>query len=158
MTACREQFAFSFGQSTRVVADFKGGLISSDAGLLPLRELDDRLGWTVRIAACLSDPRDPARVEHHTLTLLRQRLFAMIAGYEDANDHTRLRHDPILKTVADRDLDEPLASQPTQQYVIRSGRLAPSEESTPALNTHPPILISYCHMTCPWLMKACFTT
>ncbi len=113
MTGCREQLAFSFRQSTRVVADFKGGLISSDAGLLPVRELDDRLGWTAAIASCLSDPRDPAKVEHHTLTLLRQRLFAMIAGYEDANDHTRLRHDPILKTVADRDLDDDLASQPT---------------------------------------------
>ena len=113
MTPCREQLAFSFRHSTRVVADFKGGLISSDAGLLPLRELDDRLGWTAGIAACLNDPRDPAKVEHDTLALLRQRLFAMIAGYEDVNDHTRLRHDPILKTVADRDLDDDLASQPT---------------------------------------------
>jgi len=113
MTHCREQLAFSFHHSTKVVADFKGGLISSDAGLLPLRELDDRLGWTAAIAACLSDPRDPAKVEHDLLTLLRQRLFGLTAGYEDANDHTRLRDDPILKTVTDRTLDDNLASQPT---------------------------------------------
>jgi len=113
MTRCRGQLAFSFRQSTRVVADFKGGLISSDAGLLPLRELDDRLGWTAAVAACLSDPRDPGRTRHDLPTLLRQRLFALIAGYEDTNDHTRLKHDPILKTVADRSLDDDLASQPT---------------------------------------------
>jgi hypothetical protein len=89
MTHCRAQLAFSFHYSTTVVADFKGGQISSDAGLLPLRELDDRLGWTAAIASCLNDPRDPAKIEHDLLTLLRQRLFAMIAGYEDANDHTR---------------------------------------------------------------------
>jgi hypothetical protein len=113
MTHCREQLAFSFHHSTRVVGDFKGGLITSDAGLLPLRELDDRLGWTAAIAARLSDPRDPAKVEHDLPVLLRQRLFAVIAGYEDTNDHTRLRDDPILKTVADRTLDQDLASQPT---------------------------------------------
>ena len=113
MTHCREQLTFSFHQSTTVVADFKGGQISSDAGLLPLRELDDRLGWTAAVADRLSDPRDPAKVKLDLLTLLRQRLFALIAGYEDANDHTRLKHDPILKAVADRTLDDDLASQPT---------------------------------------------
>jgi hypothetical protein len=113
MTHCREQLGFSFHHSTAVVADFKGGLISSDAGLLPLRELDDRLGWTAAMAACLSDPRDPAKTTHDLLTLVRQRLFGISAGYEDANDHTRLRDDPILKTVADGTLDDALASQPT---------------------------------------------
>ena len=77
-------------------------------GRLPLRELDDRLGWTAGIAACLNDPRDPAKVEHDTLTLLRQRLFAMIASYEDPNDHTRLRHDLSLpktpSALVDKDL------------------------------------------------------
>ena len=113
MTHCCGQLTFSFRQSTRVVADFKGGLISSDAGLLPLRELDDRLGWTAAVVACLTDSRDPGKTRHDLPTLLRQRLFALIAGYEDTNDHTRLKHDPILKTVADRPLDDDLASQPT---------------------------------------------
>lgn len=113
MTQCAEQLAFSFDHSTTVIADFKGGLISSDAGLLPVRELDGRLGWTEAMAARLSDPRDPAKTTHDLLTLIRQRLFGSVAGYEDANDHTRLRDDPILKTIANRDLDDALASQPT---------------------------------------------
>jgi hypothetical protein len=113
MTQCPEQLAFSFHHSTQVVADFKGGLITSDAGLLALRELDDRLGWTERLAALLQDHRQTAKIEFDTRTLLRQRLFAMLAGYEDANDHTRLRHDPILKTITGRRLTETLASQPS---------------------------------------------
>jgi hypothetical protein len=113
MTQCPEQLAFSFHQSTQVVGDFKGGLITSDAGLLALRELDHRLGWTEQVAALLADDRQAGKVEFDTLTLLRQRFFALLAGYEDANDHTRLRYDPLLKTVTGRRLDDPLASQPT---------------------------------------------
>jgi hypothetical protein len=113
MTHRREQLAFSFHESTTVVADFKGGLITSDAGLLPLAELDHRLGWTKAIAARLPDHRQPGKVQYDTVTLLRQRLFALIAGYEDANDHTRLRHDPVLKTVTGRRLDDDLAGQST---------------------------------------------
>ncbi len=110
MTDCPEQLTFSFHPRKQVVADFSGGAISSDAGLLPLRELDQRLGWTARIAQVLDDRRQSGKVEHDLLTLLRQRLFALVAGYEDANDHTRLRHDPILQAIAGKDT---LASQPT---------------------------------------------
>ena len=112
MTDCREQLTFSFCPSKQVVADFQGGLISSDAGLLPIRELDQRLGWTARVAEQIVDSRQPGKVDHSMVALVRQRLFALIAGYEDGNDHTRLRHDPILKTVVGRDLDRPLGSQP----------------------------------------------
>jgi len=110
MTDCPTQLTFDFLPRKQVVADFSGGAITSDAGLLPIRELDQRLGWTVRIARVLSDGRQQSKVEHGSLTLLRQRLFGLIAGYEDANDHTRLRHDPILQAVAGKDT---LASQPT---------------------------------------------
>ena len=58
MTDCRTQLAFAFHQTTRVVADFTGGQITSDAGLLVLRELDERLGWSRAAAAVLADPRD----------------------------------------------------------------------------------------------------
>ena len=113
MTRCREQLTFSFHPSKQVVADFQGGRITSDAGLLPIRELDQRLGWTARVADILGDARQCGKVDHTILALVRQRLFGLVAGYEDANDHTRLRHDPVLKTLVGRDLDEPLGSQPT---------------------------------------------
>ena len=103
MTACPPQLTFDFHPRKEVVAGFHGGLITSDAGLLPIRQLDQRLGWTAAVADVLDDARQAAKVEHTQLPLLRQRIFGLIAGYEDANDHTRLRHDPILQAVADRD-------------------------------------------------------
>jgi len=112
MTDCRTQLTFDFLPRQAVVADFNGGLISSDAGLLPIRQLDERLGWTAAVADALDDPRQAAKVDHDLLAVLRQRLFGLIAGYQDANDHTRLRHDPILQTVA-ADEAKALASQPT---------------------------------------------
>ena len=113
MTDCREHLTFSFHPSKDVVADFRGGQISSDAGLLPLIDLDRRLGWTARIAEVLDDSREAGKVEHDLTQLVRQRLFGLVAGYEDCNDHTRLRHDPILKVAAGKTLQQPLASQPT---------------------------------------------
>ena len=112
MTDCRAQLTFDFHPRKHLVADFDGGLISSDAGLLPIRQLDDRLGWTAAVTRCLDDARQTGKVEHGLLDVIRQRIFGLVAGYEDANDHTRLRHDPILQAVADRD-GEALASQPT---------------------------------------------
>jgi len=114
MTDCIAQLGFSFHKKRQVVANFSGGHLTSDAGLLPLRELDHRLGWTEAAIGLLTDERDPSKVTHETTVLLRQRLFALIAGYEDANDHTRLRTDPALKLLCGRELgDEDLASQPT---------------------------------------------
>jgi hypothetical protein len=112
MTDCPAQLTFDFHPRKAIVADFSGGLISSDAGLLPLRQLDQRLGWSAAVAGILDDARQAGKVGHDLKAIVRQRLFGLLAGYEDANDHTRLRHDPILQTVADRD-GEPLASQPT---------------------------------------------
>ena len=114
MTDCSSQVTFDFYHCKELVADFKGGAITSDAGLLAVRELADRLGWFQRAAEVLRDERDPSRTTHDSLTLLRQRGFGFIAGYEDANDHQRMRHDPVLKIVADREPEgESLASQPT---------------------------------------------
>jgi len=80
-----------------------------------LRELDEQLGWSEAAAAALIDPRDPRKVRHDILVLVRQRLYAFIAGHEDGNDHNRLRTDPALKPVCDRRVDagEDLAGQPT---------------------------------------------
>jgi len=112
MTDCREQLTFDFHPRQAVVADFDGGLISSDAGLLPIRQLDERLSWSAAVADILGDRRQSGKIDHDLLAIVRQRLFGLIAGYEDANDHTRLRHDPVLQTVA-ADEARALASQPT---------------------------------------------
>ena len=114
MTDCRRQLTFSFYQHKQLVADFKGGQISSDTGLLAVRELDAKLGWLEEAASLISDPRREDRTQLDILTLLRQRVFGLVAGYEDQNDHDRMRTDPVLKLTCGRGPEaDPLASQPT---------------------------------------------
>jgi hypothetical protein len=96
------------------VADFEGGDVTSDAGLLLLREVDRKLRLTERVAGSLRDRRDPRYVDHSGLDLLRQRVLQIAAGYEDADDADTLRHDPVLKMACERTPGGPaLASQPT---------------------------------------------
>ena len=113
MTFCIPQLSFSFYRHQPICADFSGGQITSDAGLLPLRAFDQHHHVTHDLAQLLSDPREDDRVRHDSLTLLRQRIYQIVAGYEDANDADRLRHDPMLQIVADQKLGEALGSQPT---------------------------------------------
>ena len=113
MTDCHQQLTFSFYSRKAVVADFSGGQITSDAGLLVLRELDERLGWTARAAGLLLDPRQAAKSKHAFIEMFRQRFFALIAGYCDCNDHDRLRDDQLLQSICDGPVGEALASQPT---------------------------------------------
>ncbi len=107
------QLTFSFHRHHLIRADFSGGQITSDAGLLPLRAFDQRHHLTRDWAACLRDPRQDTRVHHESLALLRQRIYQIVAGYEDANDASRLRHDPLLQLLADQKLGDALGSQPT---------------------------------------------
>jgi predicted secreted protein len=107
------QLTFSFYRHQSIHADFSGGQITSDAGLLPLRAFDQLHHLTRDWAAPLADPRQSERVQHHALALLRQRVYQIVAGYEDANDAGRLRHDPMLQIVADQKLGDALGSQPT---------------------------------------------
>jgi predicted secreted protein len=107
------QLTFSFYRHQPIHADFSGGQITSDAGLLPLRAFDQRHHLTRDWAAALGDPRQSQRVQHGSLALLRQRIYQIVAGYEDANDAGRLRHDPMLQIVADQKLGAALGSQPT---------------------------------------------
>jgi hypothetical protein len=113
MTTRIPQFSFFFYRNRPVQCDFSGGQITSDAGLLPLRAFDERHHFTHGLAALLSDQRQDERVRHDSLALLRQRIYQIVAGYEDANDADRLRHDPTLQIVADQKLGEALGSQPT---------------------------------------------
>ncbi len=106
------QLSLPFFADRKLVVQRHVGQISSDAGLLPVRQLDQRLRFTQRLAAGLRDDRHEPR--HTQLEMLRQRLYGILADYEDCNDHDTLRDDPIFKIVADRlPEDDPLASQPT---------------------------------------------
>lgn len=106
------QFDFDFVPHRPVLVQQHQGQLSSDAGLLPLRQFDERWHYTRRMAQCLHDPND-AR-QHSLESMLRQRLFGILAGYEDCNDHDTLRNDPVFKMIAGKlPDDEPLASQPT---------------------------------------------
>jgi hypothetical protein len=87
----------------KVVADFSGGTLSSDGGALLLRQVDHNLGLTFELASCFCDLRDPRFIDHSVKHLLSQRLYGMALGYEDLNDHDRLRLDPLLATACDKD-------------------------------------------------------
>jgi hypothetical protein len=97
-----------------ILARFDGGQLSSDGGLLALREVERRLGIADRLAASIDDPRAPERVRHGLAAILRFRMLMIAAGYEDGNDADALRHDPVFKLALDQLPDgAALCSQPT---------------------------------------------
>jgi hypothetical protein len=102
-----------FGRLGRrmIEANFRGGTISSDGGVMLLRQMDRRMGLSAAVAAALSDPRNPERITHTLRDLVAQRLYGLCCGYEDLNDHDRLRHDPLMQTAVGK--VEELASSPT---------------------------------------------
>ena len=95
----------------KIESNFQGGAISSDGGVMLLRQLDRRLGLSKAVAQGLHDPRDPDRIVHTMRDLVAQRLYGLCCGYEDLNDHDRLRHDPLLQTAVGK--VDALASSPT---------------------------------------------
>lgn len=110
-TECYTQLGFGF--QPKLVVDFAGGELTSDAGLLLLREFDEALGLTEDIVARIRDGRDRRYITHDIGELVRQRLYQIAAGYEDVNDAATLRRDPTFQTVAARGASTPLGSQPT---------------------------------------------
>lgn len=139
-TQCKpQQLEFQGLGRRKVVADFRGGRITSDAGAVLLREVEEGRGILRRFAECFVDFRRPDRIEHTVLELISQRVYAIALGYEDINDHDDLRQDPLLallvgKTdptgasrVRKRDRGYPLAGKSTLNRL----ELAPAgEEST----------------------------
>jgi hypothetical protein len=112
MTNCTpDQFLFPPLKRRSLEVEFSGGAITSDGGVVLLRQIDQRIGLTERLAQVLPDSRDPARCEHRLQDLLRQRIYGLALGYEDLNDHQMMRQDVALQTAVER--DQPLASPAT---------------------------------------------
>lgn len=105
---------FDFYEPLPIQVEVADAPLTSDAGLLPLRQFDERIGLTAQFAAALHDPRDPDLIGHTFPEMVRSRVFGILAGYEDQNDHDVLRTDPVFKLIANRSPDDAdLASQPT---------------------------------------------
>src|SRR5215212_10608050 len=94
---------------------FDGGRLTSDAGVLPLADIERRLGIAERLARCIADPRAPDRVRHTVADMIRFRVLLIAAGYPDANDCDTLRSDPAFKIALGRapESGRDLCSQPT---------------------------------------------
>src|SRR5258708_31870592 len=97
MTQCNQpDLLFQDLGSREVVARFDGGQVTSDAGGLLLREVEYRFQFIEQFSRCFTDHRDPELTEHTLPELLKQRVLGLCLGYEDLNDHDRLRYDPFL--------------------------------------------------------------
>ncbi len=90
------QLDFGRIKGRKVIADFSGGRITSDAGIVLMAELDRKLRITSRFAECFRDYRDLSYVNYSVHKLLAQRVYGIVLGYEDVNDHDKLRYDPAL--------------------------------------------------------------
>jgi len=86
----------------KIEANFAGGKVSSDGGVMLLRQVDRWLGFTKQLDSILPDRRNPLLIQHSQESLLRQRIYGLALGYEDLNDHDSLRHDLLWQTATDR--------------------------------------------------------
>lgn len=102
-----------FGRQGRrqIEVNFEGGALSSDGGLMLLRQVDRRIGLSAAVAGALHDPRNPDFITHALRDLVAQRLYGLCCGYEDLNDHGALRSDPLMQTAVGT--GEELGSSPT---------------------------------------------
>jgi len=108
------QKSFGFLDSKPIVVEPVEEHLTSDAGLLPIRQFDEQIGLTAEFAAALRDPRFGPFVDHSFAEMARMRIYGILAGYADQNDHDQLRYDPVFKLLAGRQpSDDELASQPT---------------------------------------------
>src|SRR5437773_3547762 len=104
MTECKtEPYEFHALGNREVVGHFDGGDITTDAGGLLLREVEQRTGIIRRFAACFRDYRDPRFIEFTVQDLVAQRVYGLDLGYEDLNDHDRLRADPALAVMVGKE-------------------------------------------------------
>ena len=117
---CHKAIRFTTVKRRRVEAEFTGAEVTSNGGAPLLAEADRRMGLTWAAAEAMGDDRRRRSVVHSTLAVLRQRVYALVLGHEDLNDHQRLRRDPALQAAAGRDAE--LASPSTLcRFERRSG-------------------------------------
>jgi Transposase DDE domain group 1 len=109
------EMVFPSVHGKKIIADFEGGVVTSDAGLLFLRETERDIGIISRLAGCVTDKRDQRYVDHSMRELITQRVMQISCGYEDADDSDSLRSDPALKIACGRKplSGDDLGSQPT---------------------------------------------
>ena len=96
------QLNFGKLNGRQVIANFEGGKITSDAGIVLIAELDKKLQITTRFSECFQDHRNSSYVDYSVNQLLAQRVYGIILGYEDVNDHDKLRYDPALAIALER--------------------------------------------------------
>jgi Transposase DDE domain group 1 len=108
-----ESAKIEFGRLGRRVVEgrFDGGSMTSDGGLMLLSAVDRRIGLTGAAAGCIADPRDPLLITHAVQTMLRQRVYGIVQGWQDLNDHTALRQDVVMQTAVG--IEQEAASAPT---------------------------------------------
>ncbi len=111
MTLCNtNQIDFSTCKGRKINAQFSGGDITSDGGVMLISQIDKKLQLTKRLARIINDPRVKKRCDHSTLSLLRQRIYGLCLGYEDLNDHDTMRKDIAFQSAVARDTDLASAS------------------------------------------------
>ena len=103
----------------RLMLQFRGSLVTSDAGLLAYRELDDVLGLTEMAGDVLADARSGKNGRHALAGLFRQSVFGRLAGYEDVNDAERLRHDPAMRCIVGGKAAQRSGASPSQMGASR---------------------------------------
>jgi hypothetical protein len=92
-----DQAAFTFLRPQQVTVTFDDGHISTDGGVLLLRQLDEALGLTMALSSSLAEWRNPLFIEHSLVELVRERVYGIAQGYEDCNDAASLRKEPLFK-------------------------------------------------------------
>lgn len=112
MTNCNiKPVEFSPLKSKKVECSFSGGKITSDGGVVFLREIDKKLGLTTKVANIIPEYRNESYITHTILQMVRQRVYGIGLGYEDLNDHDDLRHDGAIQAAVES--EQPLGSSPT---------------------------------------------